>query len=184
MARLISCCCLTLAALASVADAQPDDGPAALQDLSIRSMPLKGDTYGFDETIALEVRFDRPVKPTGPLLLPLQIGAETKNAAYKSCMARPADPAGSCRLLWFHYRIEPSDSDVDGISVATDPLLIGSGTILDLNGNPVALDLGDRAIVNDPRHKVHGGVTNSQSGLSALQTPLMPSSSTGPDRPG
>ena len=165
MARPISCCCIALAALAvGVVGAQPDNGPAAVQEVSILSMPLNGDTYGLDEIITLEVRFDRPVKLYGALLLPLQIGTESKKASYKSCTSSSSDPAGSCRWLWFYYMVEPSDNDVDGISVATDPLPAGSGTIVDLAGNPVALDLGSHAIVNDPRHKVDGGSPTTDQG--------------------
>ena len=162
MARLISCCCLALAALATtVESAQLNNGLASVSDVSIRSVPLAGDTYGLGETIALEIRFDRPVKHTGPLLLPLQIGVESKNAAFGSCTSKPSDPVGSCRWFWFYYKIEPSDSDADGISLAADPLQFGGGTILDMAGNPVAPDLGSHAIANNPRHKVDGGITNS-----------------------
>ena len=95
MARLISCCCLALAALATtVESAQLNNGLASVSDVSIRSVPLAGDTYGLGETIALEIRFDRPVQHTGPLLLPLQIGVESKNAAFGSCTSKPSTQSG------------------------------------------------------------------------------------------
>lgn len=157
--KLLSCCCLVLAVLAGAATgAQPN--PASVSGLFIRSMPAAGDTYGVGETIALEVRFDGPVKPVGPLSLPLQIGAQSRNANYVKCTSRPADPAGSCRWLLFHYRIASSDIDADGVSVGADSTQLGGGSVEDLAGDPIALDLGSHAIVNDPGHKVDGGITN------------------------
>ena len=159
MAKLFSCCCLVLAVLAGAATrAQPN--PASVSGLSIRSMPTAGDTYGLGETIALEIRFDGPVKPVGPLSLPLQIGAQSRNANYVSCTSRPADLEGSCRWLSFHYRVASSDIDADGISVAADSAQLSSGSVEDLAGEPIILDLGSHAILNDPGHKVDGGITN------------------------
>ena len=158
MAKLLSCC-LVLAILAGVATgAQPDS--ASVSGLFIRSMPAAGDTYGVGETIALEIRFNGPVRPVGPLSLPLQIGAQSGNAHYVKCTSRPADPAGSCRWLSFHYRVASSDIDADGISVAADSAQLSSGSVEDLAGEPIILDLGSHAILNDPGHKVDGGITN------------------------
>lgn len=158
MAKLLSCCLVPAILASAAAGAQPN--PASVSGLSIRSMPAAGDTYGVDEMIAVEIRFDGPVNPVGPVSLPLQIGAQSRSASYGSCTSRPADPAGSCRWLLFHYRIAPSDIDVDGISVAAGSSQLGGGSITDLAGDPIALDLGNYAIVNDRRHKVDGGVNN------------------------
>lgn len=161
MAKLIRFCCLTAAAcMPTHANAQPSDGPASVSGLFIVSTPRSGDTYGFDEAITLEARFDQPVKLSGDLHLWLAIGANSKRATYRSCTSRSSDPAGACRWLWFSYSVEPFDNDADGISVATKALELGKGTMQDLAGNPVDLDLGQHAILNDRGHKVDGRISN------------------------
>lgn len=161
MTKLIWRCCLAVAAFTPThANTQLSDGPASVSGLFIVSTPRRGDTYGFNETITLEARFNKPIKLSGDLHLWLVIGANPKRAAYRSCTSRSSDPVGACRWLWFSYNVAPFDNDADGISVATKALELGKGTMQDLAGNPVDLDLGQHAILNDRGHKVDGRLSN------------------------
>lgn len=55
------------------------------------------------------------------------------------------------------YVVEAADQDADGMSIAADALRLNGGTIRDLAGNDVSLDLGRHAIHDGAGHAVDGG---------------------------
>ena len=56
--------------------------PPRVWEISFRSSPATGDTYGLGETIEVEVDFDKVVTATGKPQIALTIGAETRHATF------------------------------------------------------------------------------------------------------
>ena len=75
----------------------------------------------------------------------LAIGSERREAA-----------AADSNTLWFKYRVQSSDYDPDGLSVAADAIRLNGGSVKDLAGNDADLSLAGHAITNHPDHKVDG----------------------------
>ena len=89
--------------------------------------------------------FSAPVTVTGTPTIGLEVGTETRPAAY----ARNAGPA----VLLFSYTVASGDTDADGIAVPADGILLAGGTIAGPHG--VAL-LGHAAVAADAAHMVDG----------------------------
>ena len=125
-----------------------------VSDVTFQNDPVSGDTFGLAEFVNVRVRFDRVVNVTGRPQLALTIGSTTRQAYYVS---------GSGRVwLQFHYQVQSSDSDSDGISIGASALTLNGGTIRHAGGTTnAALGLGSNAIANSGSHKVDG---RSQTG--------------------
>ena len=138
---------------------------AAVSGAAITSSPASGSTYRVGEQIEVAVTFTRPVTVSGTPQLALGIGSATRQAAYASSTAT---------TLTFHYTVQASDRDSDGLSVAAAALTLNSGTINDARAGATAasLGLGTNAITNSSGHKV--GV--SQVGGAAVDDVYMVSS--------
>ena len=92
-------------------------------------------TYTSGQNLEFTVSFDETVTVTtggGTPSLTLTIGSTTRYATYYS--------ASNATTLRFHYTIQSSDIDSDGIAVIT-PLSCNGGTIQDIAGNNAVLNL-------------------------------------------
>ena len=130
-------------AIANSADHKVNGGtetaPAATS-VAIDGAPENGATYGLAETIRVRIDFDRAVDVTGAPALALTIGSATRQAHYDD---------GSGPTLWFHYAVQPTDRDADGIGVAANALTLNGGTIRIRGGTMnAALGLGTPALAN------------------------------------
>ena len=103
------------------------------------------DTYVLGNEINVVISFDEEVVVQGGPSLVLTIGSEMREAAV-------ADSTG----LWFKYRVQSSDYDPNGLSIAADAIRLNGGSVKDLAGNDADLNLDRYAITNHPDHKVDG----------------------------
>ena len=147
----------------------------AVSNLSITSRPQSGDTYGIGETISAIIQFNEPVKVTGSPQLALAVGSQDRQANYSTCFGLPVDSTGSCRWLTFSYKVQSTDSDSDGIGIATNALTLNSGMIRDLENRNATLDLGSSAIDRNASHKVDGSIDRAPT-VSGLLLSSRPSS--------
>ena len=83
----------------------------AITDVSVTSQPLAGDTYGWSETIEVQVTFDRQVVVSGLPVVGLTVGSDWRGAGYTS--------GSGTKVLTFHYQVVEDDTDTDGISIRT-----------------------------------------------------------------
>ena len=122
--------------------------PPRVREISFRSSPATGDTYGLGETVEVEVDFDKVVTATGKPQIALTIGAETRHATF----------SGWSRCsLHFSYTVQEEDRDEDGISIAANVLVLNGGTITATVGT-TDVDLTHRAVVAERRSKVNGSL--------------------------
>ena len=122
--------------------------PPRVREISFRSSPATGDTYGLGETVEVEVDFDKVVTATGNPQIALTIGAETRHATF-SGWGRES--------LHFSYTVQEEDRDEDGISIAANALALNGGTITATVGT-TDVDLTHRAAVSEPRSTVNGSL--------------------------
>ena len=132
------------------------DGRPYVKSIEITSTPTDGETYTLDESIEVAAYFDQKVDVEGVVELPIEVGGETRLAAYLS--------GSGTRSLLFSYEVKAEDGDSDGISVLAGTKTTGfsasEGTIkladfwLETKLNPSYDGLPDA-----PAHKVDGSVT-------------------------
>ena len=82
-----------------------------ITDVSVTSRPRVGDTYGWGETIEVQVTFDRQVVVSGLPVVGLTVGSDWRGASYTS--------GSGTKVLTFHYQVVEDDTDTDGISIRT-----------------------------------------------------------------
>ena len=104
--------------------------PPAVED--IRFTPDDGEVpgYGLNEIIKVTVTFSEAVVVTGTPRLALPIGSATRYATYQS--------GSSSATLVFHYTVQNTDEDIDGVALAANPLELNGGSIkstTDLDAN-------------------------------------------------
>lgn len=109
-----------------------------------------GDTYRLDETITAFVRFDKPPTVIGSPVLALDVGGESRLAAYDGISADGLS-------LLFAYTVQASDRDADGIVIGSDALTLDDGAIRDAEGRDAGLSLEDADHSTWGLHKVDGG---------------------------
>ena len=111
-------------------------GPAPIptvKNVFISSRPASGDTYRAGETIEVTVEFTEPVYVTG--VPAVRLGHNHNNIPeYHDMVARYVNVAGSGSVyMVFRYVVTISDYDPDGVSLASDPIVLttgpGSGTV-------------------------------------------------------
>lgn len=105
------------------------------------------DTYVLGNEITVIVIFDEEILTQGGPTLALTIGGATREAVTEG---------GSGKGIWFRYRVRPSDSDANGLSIAPGALRLNGGRVTDLAGNDADVNLGSHAITNNPAYKVDG----------------------------
>ena len=111
--------------------------------------PDSGDTFELAETMEFFVEFDRAVDVTGTPQLALNVGPTTQQMEYVFTALGTE--------VTFHYVVQPSDRDSDGISIGTNALTLNGGTIKIKGGTTnAALGLGTHAVANSANHKVDG----------------------------
>ena len=118
----------------------------AVTAVALTSVPQADGEYRQGETIEVSVTFSAPVTVTGTPTIGLEVGTETRPAAY----ARNAGPA----VLLFSYAVTDADTDTDGVAVPADGILLAGGTTI-AGPNGVAL-LGHDAVAADAAHMVDG----------------------------
>ena len=119
----------------------------AVTAVALTSVPRAGRTYRRGETIEVSVTFSAPVTVTGKPTIGLEVGTETRQAAY----ARNAAPA----VLVFGYTVAEEDRDLDdGVAVPADGIRLAGGPIVDAQGGAVAR--GHGAVAPDAAHRVNG----------------------------
>ena len=119
--------------------------PPGVSAVSITSTPAQGDTYGRDETVEVQVTFDREVTVSETPRVVLEMGTAFKFADYAS--------GSGTDVLTFRYRVQETDSDSNGLSVISDSS--GTGSITDRE-NGLAADPTFSNISDSPGHKVNG----------------------------
>ena len=87
------------------------DGRRYVRSVLVTSRPLAGDTYGWSETIEVQVTFDREVVVSGLPVVGLTVGGDWRGASYTS--------GSGTKVLTFHYQVVEDDTDTDGISIRT-----------------------------------------------------------------
>ena len=142
---------LTLGAVAADST-RKTDGSQVIQprlrqvQFNVNSMPSGAD-YGAGEVIWVEAWFDRAVTVTGTPRMALNVGGNTRQAAYHSSAAEG-------RMLFFHYVVRSGERDADGVSIAANALDLNGGTIkLTANGVTDAT-VTHAAVAADPTRKV------------------------------
>ncbi len=90
------------------------------------------------DAIEVAVAFDERVTVTGAPQVALEVGANTRPAAY-------ASGSGTASLR-FRYAAAAADEDPDGLTVLASALALNGGTIRDDAGNDAALGLGAHAV--------------------------------------
>ncbi len=119
--------------------------------VKVYSRPQEGTAYSVGEVIETLVIFSQAVQVTGSPTLALTVGTATRLVPVQS---RKSSPDG--QTLFFDYMVQAEDADADGISILANALALNGATIRSMAGADASLDLGVRAISNDPEHKVDG----------------------------
>ena len=127
----------------SVTNRTGDTTGPAVSTVRITSSAGSDRTYGVDETIEVTVTFDETMVITGMPELTLNVGDRNRTAEYQSV---------SSRAVKFAYRVVTGDNDEDGVSLESNRLSRGGGTIRDGAGNDAVLD--HDAVEASSSHKV------------------------------
>ena len=99
--------------------------------VSISSMtPPNAGSYRAGQNIDFEVIFDKPVTVTGTPRLSLTIGSTARTAEFVS--------GSTTANLLFRYTVQASETDTDGIELAS-PIDLNGGTIQSSSGNDASL---------------------------------------------
>ena len=125
--------------------------PPVVSGIAFSGSPAGGDTYELGETVAVTVTFDRPVTVSGSPELALTIGSRTRRAAFSSASAT------GITTLAFHYLVQASDRDADGIAVPASAIRLNRGAITDAEDGAIDARLGHAAVPTDAERKVDGG---------------------------
>ena len=140
--------------------------PPRVREISFRSSPATGDTYGLGETVEVEVDFDKVVTATGEPQIALTIGAETRHATFSGW---------SRRSLHFSYTVQEEDRDEDGISIAANVLVLNGGTIT--AAGTIDADLTHEAVAAQHGSKVNGSLS-TQPGVKRVALISFPAGAT------
>ena len=103
-------------------------------------------TYRAGERIEVSVTFSAPVTVTGTPTIGLEVGMETRPAAYLTKSAP--------NVLVFGYTVTDADTDDDGVAVPANGIRLSGGTIADAQGG--AAGLAHDAVAADAAHMVNG----------------------------
>ena len=143
-----------------VVPASDGDRPRA-ERLELPAPPPSG-YYSGGDIIEVRVRFNERVHVRGSPTVALSIGPETRLAAYQ-------DGTGTNTLV-FRYRVQPGDSDEDGISIASSALA-GAGGITDSSGNNVFVWLPANYATPQADRKVDAVPPNIVGGPTITSSP-------------
>ncbi len=147
-------------AITNDGDARVDGAAADRVGPTVTGVTISGRAQGAngvfraDDEIEVTVEFHEAATVTGMPRLALTIGSATPTP-----QADYASGSGTASLV-FRYTVVATDDDSDGISIGASALTLNGGTIRDASGNAAALDLGPRAVTNDPNAAVRGGAAD------------------------
>ena len=116
--------------------------PSTIAGLAITSTPANAAGYEAGETVQVTVTFNENVTATGLPFIELDIGGKIVAASFVS-------GSGTTDLV-FEYAIESGEEDINGISIASDAVILNGGTI----GGPGGSDLTHSALADDPAQLV------------------------------
>ena len=122
-----------------------DTRAPTVETVRITSNAGSDSTYAAEETIEVTVTFNETVVVMGTPRLTLNVGGRSRTANYQSVTG------GAVK---FEYQVVRGDGDEDGVSIDTNSLSRGGGTIRDGARNDATLDHAAGAA--DSRHKVDG----------------------------
>ena len=138
--------------------------------------PAHDGTYRLGDEIQITAEFSRYVVVTGVPQVAVVIGSQTRQA--KPCT--PASVRGrdfglpvkegrvTAVRFRFCYRIQATDRDTDGISIARDAFSLNGGAIVLAGGTTAAnLTLSSAPYSNDRRYKVDGSTRTDSGSLRA-----------------
>ena len=134
------------------------DNDPNITDIEIISSPIRGDTYGENETIEFEATFSRAVDVDGNPALGLWVGSNWKSAGYLR-------GSGTNKLV-FGYEVQSADRDDDGIKMdggyqdsnGTWHNFINHTAVTAVGTSTVAYRIYS-GIGNQSGHKVDGSIT-------------------------
>ena len=155
---------LFVAAASMPAGAGAQTAPV-LNGVAIQNPPV-GNTFESGDTINVSVSFSAAVTVTGSPQLALNIGLNTRQAAYVS-------GSGGATLVFRHVVLS-TDLDADGISIGSNALTLNSGTINGSGGTAAQIVLGGQAVTNSGNHRVNGATLTAAavSATAIASTPL------------
>ena len=133
----------------------------AVTAVALTSVPQASVTYRAGERIEVSVTFSAPVTVTGTPTIGIEVGTETRPAAY---VTRSAP-----HVLVFGYEVVEDEMDADGVAVPADGIALAGGTIADAHG--VAALLVHDAVAADTAHKVDGSGDPALTGEVCNRTP-------------
>ena len=114
--------------------------PATVERIDLRSRPCGWPSvFELGCGMSVSVDFDQPIEVTGRPQLTLTIGTQTRRVDYSSTVSIN----GVTRSLRFHYLVQASDRDTDGVSIARDALSLNGGAIV-VAGSKVPANLNLR----------------------------------------
>ena len=129
------------------------DHPPMIKLMTILYSPQRNDTFGREEEIVVILETDENVTVTGEPTIALTIGSDTREA-----VSYYGTTLYSNEYISFHYRVQATDKDANGLSIRADALRMSGGSIRDASGNDLMTNLAAVAITDDPRYKVDGTV--------------------------
>ena len=138
---------------------QVDDGTAGVTAVSISGNGT-ADPIGRGERVSVSLTFDDHVTATGALRLALAVGAQTRLALFSGSVTHTTNEGLQTSRLDFHYDVQTSDVDADGLSFAANALRLNGGSIRDSSGNHASLDLGEHALTASD-FAVDGSIDNA-----------------------
>ncbi len=135
------------------------DSVPEVTDVAVTSTPNSGtaDTYGRGETIRVTVTFDEDVTVTGSPVINVEVGSNSRPAAYVSGSATTE--------LVFEYTVVAADSDSDGIEIAANAL--SGGTIQSVVAHSNDADLDHAALAAQSSHQVDGSLVSNTPATGA-----------------
>ena len=144
--------------------APPPSGVPSVSSVFFGSSPRSGDTYERGEIIDVRVLFTGRIAVTGRPSLALDIGGQTRAAAFWGTHYG--------RTASFRYTVVAADRDTDGISVAANAISLDGGSITSHDGSADA-DLAHAAVAADTGRKVNGSQVTAPavSGVSVTSRP-------------
>ena len=166
-------------------DALPDDpaytvdgsgGAPTVERMNLIRVPASQDTYAGGETIFVQVGFTRRVEVTGTPKVAIEVGERMRRADHiptfrAAELLAPGNsfhsPRERLRFLYFGYVVQPSDLDVDGVSVPADALGLNGGSIRAWDDGSDA-DLSHDGIPDDGRRMVDGSRDDDRAPVVAV----------------
>ena len=110
--------------------------------------PAEGDTYGFGETIWVEVVFSAAVAVSGRPQVALNVGGSARQATYHN--------GGGSTYLYFQYVVQSADRDTDGISIPANAVDLAGGAVTAEGSSTTDAELAHAGVPAEAGRKVNG----------------------------